>query len=286
MINHYRLPPDRPVAIQFSGGRTSGYMLYHILKAHEGRLPPDAHVLFQNTGREMPETLDFVQAVANHWGVRVRWLEFIREKPLFQEVGHNSAARNGEPFEAIIAQRKYLPNVVTRFCTEVLKVRTARRFLISQGYKRWTAVIGFRADETSRVIKLLAKPRPRERAFLPLFAAGVTKLMVSDFWKAQPFNLALTDVKGKTPEGNCDGCFLKGEANNAYLARYHPERAAWWAEQERRLLEITGEKKTFVKDRAWADLQKSVGNQPDWIFDTEQADKVYCDTSFGGCHDE
>ena len=282
-MNFYKIPEGRPCAIQFSCGRTSGYMLHHILDAHDGKLPEDCHVLFQNTGREMPETLDFVQACSDRWGVKIRWLEFIPQKPLFQEVGHNSAARNGEPFEALIGQRKYLPNVVTRFCTEVLKVRTARRFLISQGHTRWTAVIGFRRDEPTRVMKIKAKPRPREQAFLPLWDAGVTKRHISDFWKEQPFDLRLTNINGKTPHGNCDGCFLKAEANLAHLARYYPERAAWWAEQEKRLKEITGVEKTFVKDRSWASLQKNVTNQPDWVFDTEN--EVYCDTSFGGCHD-
>ena len=275
--------PDGPVAIQFSGGRTSGYMLHHIVEAHGGKLPPDVHVLFQNTGREMPETLDFVQAVSQRLGVQIRWLEFVTEKPLFQEVGHNSAARNGEPFEALIGQRKYLPNVMTRFCTEVLKVRTAKRFLISQGYTRWTAVIGFRRDEPTRVLKIKAKPRPREKVFLPLWEDGVTKLHVSDFWKMQPYDLRLSNIKGKTPHGNCDGCFLKAEANLAHLARYYPERAEWWAAQERKLKEVTGEVKTFVKNRSWDDLQKNVKTQPDWVFDSEN--ETFCDTSFGGCHD-
>lgn len=282
-ISKYILPKDRPVAIQFSGGRTSGFMLYHILKAHDGKLPDDAHVLFQNTGREMPETLDFVQACANHWGVKIRWLEFVTEKPLFQEVGHNSAARNGEPFEALIGQRKYLPNVVTRFCTEVLKVRTARRFLISQGYTRWTAVIGFRRDEPTRVLKIKAKPRPREVAFLPLWDDHVSRYEVSDFWEAQKFDLDLKNIKGKTALGNCDGCFLKSEANLAHLARYYPERAVWWADQERKMIELTGEKKTFTKDRSWSDLQKITNQQSDWVFETDN--DLLCSTSLGGCHD-
>ena len=50
----WRVP--RPAVISFSGGRTSGYMLKHILDAHSGRFPYDVAVIFANTGLERPET--------------------------------------------------------------------------------------------------------------------------------------------------------------------------------------------------------------------------------------
>ena len=62
MTEQFKLP-DGKVQISFSGGRTSGYMLYKILEANNG-LPSNAVVSFQNTGKEMPETLDFVQQVS------------------------------------------------------------------------------------------------------------------------------------------------------------------------------------------------------------------------------
>jgi 3'-phosphoadenosine 5'-phosphosulfate sulfotransferase (PAPS reductase)/FAD synthetase len=225
-LSHFVLPKDLPVAIQVSGGRTSGMGLNLILEANGG-MPENAYPLFQNTGREMPETYEFLREMSKRWNVKITWLEYTPEKPLFQVVGDNSYDDTGKPFAQLIEKRGYLPNVVTRFCTEVLKIRTARRFLISQGHRRWYTVIGFRADEMTRVAKIQAKPRPREKALFPLFHAGITRRMVSDWWKMQPFNLQLQDIKGKTPMGNCDGCFLKGEANNAYMARYYPERAEW-----------------------------------------------------------
>ena len=65
-----------PAAISFSGGRTSGYMLYKILEAHDFNLPHDVKVTFANTGKEMPQTLDFVQACSDNWGVDIVWLEY------------------------------------------------------------------------------------------------------------------------------------------------------------------------------------------------------------------
>lgn len=93
---------EGPALISFSGGRTSGYMLWRILQAHGGTLPHDVHVCFANTGKEREETLRFVHECATRWGVRVRWLEH-RSRPngkesratphrsRFDEVGYNSA---------------------------------------------------------------------------------------------------------------------------------------------------------------------------------------------------
>ena len=273
----YRLP-DGPVAIQFSGGRSSGYMLRHILDAHDGQLPPDAHVLFQNTGREMPETLDFVQRCSAEWSVPIVWLEYRDNEQGFEVVNHNSASRAGEPFAAIVRKRNYLPNRVARFCTQELKVTPAKKWMRAQGYRHWTAAIGFRADESHRGA---GKSADREvwDCWYPMITAGVTRREVTAFWQRQPFDLELLSVNGKTPDGNCDGCFLKSEANRAFFARRHPDRAQWWANKE-------AERGATFNPRpgqAWNELINHAQRQPDWVFDQE-AD-VYCTQGFGGCHD-
>ena len=73
MFNPYKVPA--PSIISFSGGRTSGYMLYKILNAYDGILPKDVYVAFANTGKEAPETLDFVRDVSEKWNVKIHWLE-------------------------------------------------------------------------------------------------------------------------------------------------------------------------------------------------------------------
>ena len=95
--------PSKDVQISFSGGRTSAYMLYKILEANNG-LPDKAKVIFTNTGREMEQTLDFIQQCSERWNVNVIWLEYdlIDGKNTYKQVSHNSASRNGEPFEKII----------------------------------------------------------------------------------------------------------------------------------------------------------------------------------------
>lgn len=79
-------------------------MLHHILEANGG-LPDRCIVTFQNTGREMPQTLDFVQEVGDRFGVKIVWLEYRPDAPKYEVVSHNSASRDGEPFEALIRKK-------------------------------------------------------------------------------------------------------------------------------------------------------------------------------------
>lgn len=262
-LKHYILP-DGNVQIAFSGGRSSAYMLHQILEANGG-LPDRVEVTFQNTGREMPETLDFVAEVGQRWGVMITWLEYRPTMPMFEIVGPDGsnrppASRNGEPFDAMIDKKKYLPNQRSRFCTVELKIRTAKRFLVSMGWKRWTNATGIRADEPKRLINLprswspagewvtqevkgkpkrvwVGEPRSKDRwiSWTPMADANVSKEIVGAFWNEQPFDLQLPNVKGNCWLGNCDGCFLKSEASIAALAREYPERALWWERAEARV---------------------------------------------------
>ncbi|MEM1372622.1 MAG: phosphoadenosine phosphosulfate reductase family protein [Pseudomonadota bacterium] len=273
--------PDGNVQIAFSGGRTSAYMLHQILLAN-GDLPKRVQVVFCNTGREMPETLDFVEECASRWGVRVVWVEYRAEKPLFEIVSHNSASQNGKPFEALIRKKKFLPNQAARFCTIELKVRAAKRYLRSIGWDYWTNCVGLRADEPARIKPEGVKQGDRWTIWQPLNHAGVCKHHVDLFWRQQPFDLRLANVNGKTPLGNCDGCFLKSEANLAALARDFPDRALWWERMEALASDLTsGTAATFSKRYNRAEMRQQVEAQADWLFSSEGA---LCQAHSGECH--
>lgn len=273
--------PDGNVQISFSGGRTSAYMLHQILEANGG-LPDRAQVVFANTGREMPQTLDFVQEVSGRWGVPIAWVEFDRAKPSgkrFRVVSHNSAARDGEPFADLIRQKHYLPNQQARFCTSDLKIKPSRDYLRSIGWEHWTSALGIRADEPGRINR--EPQRERWQRWYPLADANVSKHDVALFWRRQPFDLRLSNIKGKTPLGNCDGCFLKSEANLAALARDYPERHQWWQDMEDMVSEWTlGNGARFRKEYSRRELRWMVDNQGDWIFEAEGA---LCQADDGEC---
>lgn len=277
------LLPEGNVQIAFSGGRTSAFLLHELLAANGG-LPDRAVVTFQNTGREMPQTLDFVREVGERWGVNIVWLEYRAAKPFFEVVGHNSASRDGDPFDALIDKKQYLPNQQSRFCTIELKIRTAKRYLMSLGWKHWTNCVGFRADEPHR----LDKPKPKDRwtVWHPLSDAGVGRHHVSAFWKRQPFDLRLPNVKGNCWLGNCDGCFLKSEASIAAFTRDFPERADWWERAEKRIGRLETSKgrpkdnAQFSMRYSREEMREFMSRQGDWALSTDGA---LCQRDEGEC---
>lgn len=252
MREHFVLPEGK-VLIAFSGGRTSAFMLHAILEANGG-LPEDrVAVIFTNTGRERAETLDFVQEVGRRWSVPITWLEYRYDNgPRAVPVCRASASLNGEPFEALILRKQALPNSQQRWCTEELKVKTARRWLVMQGWRRWTKATGIRADETHR---LNPAKQPRETIWHPLAAAGIRREDVAEFWKGQPFDLRLPIFKGRTIGGNCRGCFLKSEAAIADDLMMEPE--------DRWLDRMEMERgRTFKKEWSIASLRALLERQP------------------------
>jgi len=273
-----------PTCISFSGGRTSAYMLYKVLEAHGGKMPDDGIVCFANTGKEEEATLKFVNDCSVNWGVKIHWIEYQEhEKPeyRYKEVTYETAARNGEPFEAIIRKRQYLPNPVTRFCTSELKIRTMACFLKHSGLfddctkselenASW---IGLRYDEARRAAKVADKRR------IPLFTAKVSVQDIGNFWAKQSFNLELPTYNGRTLAGNCDLCFLKPANQIATLIAERPERAIWWANMEALALALASKPSgaTFHKDRpGYASMMQFTKDQISLIDPDEEGIACFC----------
>lgn len=235
---------EGPAVISFSGGRTSAYMLRRVLDAG---LQSDVHVVFADTGKERVETYDFVRACGKAWGVAIHWVE-----------------RPGQ-FAQLITDRKFPPNPVTRFCTQELKIRPMRNWMLAKGYAHWTNVVGIRADEPRRVAKMRAAEEKRSERWdiaLPLADAGITVGDVNAFWRAQPFDLQL-----RPHEGNCDLCFLKGYDKLKNIVRDRPDLALWWAEQEARM------GATFRNDRP---SYAAMLAQPDLFQQADDLIECYC----------
>jgi 3'-phosphoadenosine 5'-phosphosulfate sulfotransferase (PAPS reductase)/FAD synthetase len=239
MTNPFKI--TEPTVISFSGGRTSAYMLWQIIQAHDGVLPEDAIVCFANTGKEDEATLQFVMDCEKNWNVPIHWLEYTSEKPKFKKVCSVTASRNGEPFEAMINDKKMIPNNFMRFCTLELKINTIRRYIKSIGLDidDDQHLVGIRADEPRRVAKI-------GLSMCPLAQAGITSKDVGDFWEANSFDLGLPKV-GQNKLSNCDLCFMKGDATLISLIQDKPERATWWIKMEKEAKQLLVEKnKTFT----------------------------------------
>ena len=281
---------DSPTCISFSGGRTSAYMLWRVIQSNGG-LPTEAVVCFANTGKEDEATLEFVRECGRHWGVNINWVEFRDDADGFAVVDFDSASRDGEPFEAIIRKRNYLPNPVTRFCTSELKIRTMHRWLRANwrnlGWEsedlEWNQMIGIRADEQRRVSKIRARGHStettKETMLMPLADANVTVGEVNQFWSMQKFNLQLSTVNGRTLAGNCDLCFLKPAKQVQSLIAERPERAAFWVRMEALALALASKPSgaVFRTDRpSYAAMLKFAQDQRDMFDPNEEAIACFC----------
>lgn len=237
-----------PALISFSGGRTSAFMLWNILQAHRGKLPDDVVVAFANTGKEREATLRFVHECEVRWGVAIKWLEFVTDLKSvgpagrIAEVGYNSASRNGEPLDRLIARKQALFSTLRgRWCTERAKVQTLIDYMETRGFApgSFTEVIGFRADEYDRVAELPLKERNAGRSFaFPLAKASVRRADVEAFWwgegrtfesSEQPQGFDLMLRRGM---GNCDHCPFLSEKTRISRARRDPAGLAWWRKHE------------------------------------------------------
>jgi len=243
-----------PAAISFSGGRTSAYMLWRVLQAHGGTLPNHIKVVFANTGKEMPQTLDFVRDCGEQWGVDIAWVEYAGKKK-YRVVDHTTASREGEPFDQLTTDKNYLPNMVARFCTSELKVIPINRYLADIGMYEPASIIGIRADEPRRV----AKQRGKDGYILPLADDNITKADIHAFWLTQNFNLDLPMIGGVTDWGNCDLCFLKGGSIKLSIINAQPHLVDWWADQEKKIgARFRSDQPSYEQMRVFASDQGSL----------------------------
>jgi 3'-phosphoadenosine 5'-phosphosulfate sulfotransferase (PAPS reductase)/FAD synthetase len=228
--------------INFSGGRTSAYLTKRLIE--EGG---DYLVTFQNTGKELPQTLDFVNECDKRWNLGIVWLEY-RRPATFEVVTYETASRNGEPYDQLLEQRpSAIPNMQFRYCTMELKIMTLKRYLKSIGVTDYTSFNGIRYDEPRRWQKVKDSDIDVE---LPLVSWKITKADVLNWWKGQEFDLLVNE-----PYGNCDCCFLKGKGKLATIAKEKPELFDWWINKESKgrqwKKEITYQQ---IKDKAQSQL--------------------------------
>ena len=145
-----RRHPELPHIVKFSGGRSSGLLLFvlldnGLLKAERGDV-----VVFNNTAAEHPETYRFVAQCKHRCeaaGVPFFLVEFQtyedarngewRRLPAYRLV--NASPRSdqnpdgfcwrGEVFEEMLSHQGFVPNRFRRVCTKHLKLETTWKFL-------------------------------------------------------------------------------------------------------------------------------------------------------------
>ena len=223
---------DLPILISFSGGRTSAFMA-KLLMEHRALADRPKVVCFANTGKEFQATLDFVNECDVRWNLNVVWLEAVvnpkkGKGTTFKIVNYETAAKKGEPFEAVIS--KYgIPSKQFPHCTRELKQLPIRRYIQSLGYSDWDTAVGIRADEKHRLNR--GSDSNFNNPYFPLGGdlISVDENFIRRWWDQQDFDLELKDY-----QSNCDLCWKKSKRKRLTLINENQSVADWWNEMEAR----------------------------------------------------
>ena len=142
---------ELPHVVKFSGGRSSGMLLFTLLENGFLRQDRGDVVVFNNTSCEHPETYRFAaeckRRVEGDYGVPFFFVQFqtyedarqgewrrmaayrlVNERP-YSEANPDGFRWRGEAFEELLSHKAYVPSQFRRVCTAVLKLEITRLFL-------------------------------------------------------------------------------------------------------------------------------------------------------------
>ena len=179
-----------PHVVKFSGGRSSGMMLFKLLKERALKRERGDVVIFNNTSAEHPKTYEFVaqckQACETTYGVpffivehctyedsyqgdyiRMSTFRLANAEP-YSKKNPNGYRWQGEIFEELLSWNGVLPSIFQRTCTVTLKLQTTKLFL-----KEWllnrpaTRRKGHFADKTRIDLDALYRRHIKNRGSVP-----------------------------------------------------------------------------------------------------------------------
>lgn len=237
--------------------------------------PPEVAVVFANTGQEDERTLEFVDRCDKHFGFGVVWVEATAQFAS-SVVDYYTAARNGEPFEAIIA--KYgIPNPSFPHCTRELKLRPITGYVRSLGWKAksYDVAIGIRIDEIDR----MRADAAAQRILYPLVKWGVRKQDVVAWWSRQPFDLEVPEHRG-----NCVTCWKKSYRKLLTIAKDDPGAFRFFDRMERNYPNAGAGvgPRTFFRKHLTAQDILTAAQQPFNRFEDRNGEQMELDLA-GGC---
>jgi hypothetical protein len=185
----------------FSGGKTSAYMVIHYYQ-------PGDLVIFCDTGREHPKTYKFINDFEAHEKIPIIRLKY------------------DGGFENLLSKKKGVPNQFKRYCTVELKIKTTRRYIRSIRIIKYENFVGFRYDEPLRIKRRKQMWKQVVDKF-PLYDDKIDKQIINAFWNTKPYNLEIPSILG-----NCTLCFMKGKNAIISILSVYPELAEPWINDE------------------------------------------------------
>jgi hypothetical protein len=272
-----------------SGGKTSSYMAVHypadynlfalIRTDDKSCMFPDAkirQIVSDKIGAEFIGTLEQDEIIYTMLDLE-------------QYIGKDIVWLSPSTFEGVIKKhstdtKTYLPNVMQRFCTVDMKITPIKNWLYENTELPVVMRMGFRANETSRAIRMTSRQRedgiewdkfivgnrgtrnkwgelPYRVVEFPLISDGIYKHQIENYWSDKSVRFAYMN--------NCVGCFHRNEMLLKLMSSKEPSKFDWFVNQEN-----SGAQ--FKKETSYAKI-KSHKLQID-LFDNDfdECDSGYC----------
>tara|TARA_R110002110_G_scaffold138317_3_gene324058 strand:- start:29 stop:868 length:840 start_codon:yes stop_codon:yes gene_type:complete len=206
---------------------------------------------------------------------------------LEQYIGSKIDWVTGDTFDEVIFKKKYLPNVMQRFCTSEMKLKPLFDWWQKEINEVVEMRIGFRANEQSRAKTMLSKTNLNgnsefktiigkskngnrnkwgliqwQKPSFPLIDNPIYKDNVEQYWKNKPVRFAYMN--------NCVGCFHRNPVLLKHLSTTNENKFKWFIDAEK-------DNSTFKKGITYKQIKDSL-EQTD-LFDEDFND---CDTGYCG----
>lgn len=233
-----------------SGGKTSSYMAVHypadynvfaLVRTDDKKcLFPDAkirQIVSDKIGTEFIGTLEENEII-------------FTILDLEQMLGKEVVWLSEKTFEQVIldAGGKYLPNIMTRYCTSKMKVEPIAQWCYENTELPIEMRIGFRANEVTRANRMFERQNNGLEYFkfkvgkknnrnqwktlsyrmvkFPLIEDRIFKDTIEKFWLNKPVRFAY--------QNNCVGCFHRNELMLKHMSNKAPNQFNWFIEQEQK----------------------------------------------------
>ena len=181
--------------LSLSGGKDSTALAIYM----RDRVPEMEYV-FMDTGKELPETYEYIDKLEAYLGKRIERLK-----------------RDDVTFEDLLkARRGFLPSPQIRWCTEYLKIVPFERYV---GDDLCINYVGIRADEAQRKGYISTKPNIITR--YPFIEDGLTKEDVLRILEES--GLGLPDYYRWRSRSGCFFCFFQQKIEWVGLWENHPD---------------------------------------------------------------
>lgn len=207
---------------------------------------------------------------------------------LEQYIGKKIDWVSGKSFDEIIIRKdkKYLPNVIQRFCTTEMKLKPIFDWWQKTIKEVAEVRIGFRANEMKRAKTMMSKLNKDgfstfktivgkskkgnrnkwdevawQKPTFPLIENGIYKDNIEEFWKNKNVRFAFMN--------NCVGCFHRNPVLLKHMSERNPDKFQWFVNAEK-------DSRTFKKGMTYEQIKNSLKQIKLFDDDFSECDSGYC----------